>query len=202
MQIYFGCVVEGHGEVGSVPILIRRIVGMVEPGLSVCIPQPVRIPKSRLIKAGELERAVDLTVRKLGGPGAVLVLLDSDEDCPAALGPALLQRVIGNHPGIPVGVVLAKQEYESWFLAAASSLKGQRDLSRSIASHPQPESVRGAKEWLDEQMEIGGKYSETLDQPALTQIFNLQLARSVDSFDKCFREVERLAKVAKQNAAA
>jgi hypothetical protein len=36
------------------------------------------------------------------------------------------------------------------------------------------------------------KYREVLDQPALTALFDLSAARRADSFDKCFREVERL----------
>jgi hypothetical protein len=35
-------------------------------------------------------------------------------------------------------------------------------------------------------------YSEGLDQPALTAVLDLKLARRVDSFDKLVRDVARL----------
>jgi len=34
------------------------------------------------------------------------------------------------------------------------------------------------------------KYSETVDQPAFSAVFDLQLARKAPSFDKFYREVE------------
>jgi hypothetical protein len=53
-----------------------------------------------------------------------------------------------------------------------------------------PEGVRDAKGWLNHRMADG--YSETLDQPALTSVFDLDVARRADSFDKFFREIGRL----------
>ena len=38
---------------------------------------------------------------------------------------------------------------------------------------------------------VGG-YSETTDQPALTEGFDIQAARSADSFDKFYRDVSAL----------
>jgi len=192
MEITIGCIVEGHGEVEAVPVLIRRLVSEVDPSISVRIPAPLRIPKGRLVKEGELEKAVALIARKVAPAGAILVLLDSDEDCPATLGPNLLARAWNARSDLPVAVVLAKQEYEAWFLAAASSLRGQRRLRADLAAPAEPEAIRGAKEWLSARMTGNFSYVETLDQPALTQIFDLEQARQTDSFDKCRREVEKL----------
>ena len=41
-------------------------------------------------------------------------------------------------------------------------------------------------------MENNESYSETTDQPAFTELFNLDQARSTDSFDKCYRDIVRL----------
>jgi primosomal protein N'' len=39
----------------------------------------------------------------------------------------------------------------------------------------------------------GATYSPSLDQPALTSLFDLKLAASrSDSFEKCFREIKKL----------
>ena len=86
MPIRLGCIVEGHGEVEAVPVVVRRIAERESPLSVVQIPNPIRISKDRLVKAGGLERAVELAARITGHPGGVLVVLDSDDDCPAEQG--------------------------------------------------------------------------------------------------------------------
>ena len=106
------CIVEGHGEVQAVPVLIHRIAADVFPGMSLHVLPPLRVSRFKLVKKGELERAVELAARKTGGVGAVLVLIDSEDDCPAQTGPALLDRACATRSDLPIGVVLAKHEYE------------------------------------------------------------------------------------------
>lgn len=186
------CVVEGQGERDAVPIVIRRIAAEVDPGLAVIIPAIIRTPKSKLLKASELERAVELAARKLTGPGAILVLLDSDETCPARLGPEVLERARTARADVPLAVVLAKQEFEAWFIAAAASLRGVRGLPQDLEAPANPEDVGAAKAWLSTRMLTGNPYSESIDQPAFAAAFDLPLARRTDSFDKCHREIRRL----------
>lgn len=183
-------IVEGHGEVEALPILIRRLAAEIEPGAHVVTPRPLRITKSKLLMAGELERAVKLAASRILPPGGLLVLLDSDADCPAHLGPRLVERVA--RPDFPVAVVLAKSEFEAWFIAAAVSLRSKRGLRSDIIAPQEPEAIQGAKEWLDERMMPGRKYAETLDQPALTALFDLEPARRLRSFDKMWRSIEYL----------
>lgn len=185
------CVVEGHGEVESVPILVRRIAAECVPPLYPAVERPIRVPASKLRKADELRRAVALAAARAGTGGSVLVLLDADDDCPAELGPALLD-VIGEREDVGVSVVLANREFEAWFVAAAESVAGRRGLSDELHSPDDPESIRGAKEWLRDRMTGGSTYSPTLDQPALTAQFDIEVARRADSFDKCVREIRRL----------
>src|SRR5580658_1637047 len=106
MKVQIGCVVEGHGELQSVPVLIRRIAQQMDPGLAVSVPHPIRVTKSRLLKPAELERAVELAALRAGVDGGILVLLDSDDDCPAELGPKLLARVRSARGNMPSAVVL------------------------------------------------------------------------------------------------
>lgn len=40
-------IVEGHGEVEAVPILIRRIAAVETPGLFPDVPQPIRMERAR-----------------------------------------------------------------------------------------------------------------------------------------------------------
>jgi hypothetical protein len=185
-------VVEGFGEVESVPILVRRLAVHLEPELPLRVERPIRVPKSKLVRAGELERAVELAAFRITGVGSVLVLIDADDDCPATLGPSLVQRASNARPDVDVSVVVAKAEFEAWFLASTVSLRGRRGLSGEMTSPSDPEAIRGAKEWLRQHLPSGKRYSETLDQPALTSQFDLEQARSADSFDKCYREIRRI----------
>jgi hypothetical protein len=152
----------------------------------------LKVPESRLLKQGELERAVELAANKLDGQGGILILLDCDDGCPANEGPKLLARAVAARRDIPISVVLAKREFEAWFLASAESLRGHRGLADDLTAPQNPEAVRGAKEWLADRMPLNQTYSETTDQPALTARFDLKAARHSDSFDKCYREIVRL----------
>ena len=195
MKISIGCIVEGHGDEKAVPIVIRRIASDLDPSIVVDIPPPLRVPKTKLVKTelGELERSVEIMANKLRDKRAIVVLIDSDKDCPAELGPSLLERAKKARSDLFIAVVLAKMEFEAWFIAAAESLRGHRGLPMNLESPPDPEAIGDAKGWLERRMEGGRKYSETIDQPALSAIFDFeQTQKKSDSFDKCYREITNL----------
>src|SRR5262249_34921997 len=133
------------GDREAVPIVIRRIAAQLNPPMRVHILPPIRIPKKKLLKRDELEKAVELAARKVANHGAILIVLDSDDDCPAKFGPALLQRANTVRSDIPCAVVLAKREFESWFLAAAESLRGRRGLPADLAAPADPEAIQGVR---------------------------------------------------------
>jgi Domain of unknown function (DUF4276) len=193
--LHIASIVEGHGEQrGALGILLRRIIEAVNPEVSPEIQRPFRVPRSSLLNRGGLENAVERAIRGLPGPGVVLVLIDSEGDCPKELAPRLLARATEIAAGRqPVGLVLAHCEFENWFVAAAESIAGYRGLTPGLVAPSDPESIRGAKEWLKRHMVPGRTYSETIDQPKLTARFDLQAARRAPSFDKMYREVERLS---------
>jgi hypothetical protein len=188
MPVDLACIVEGDGDLQAVPIAIRKIVHEIDPGLGLKI-HLLRVPRTKLVKPGELERSIELAARRAGRGGAILVVVDSDDDCPATLGPELLARARKVRSDLPVSVVLAKREFEAWFLASARSLRGLRGLASDLVPPPDPESIRGAKEWLTARMTRGRGYTETLDQSALTASMDLSQARTAPSFDKFFRDV-------------
>jgi hypothetical protein len=145
------CIVEGHGEVPAVPILIRRLVELVNPALYANVQHPIRKSRGTLLREGGIEGAVELAVRGLPELGFVLIIIDSDDSCPKELAPELLARALRTAAGRrPVGVVLAKMEFESWFIAAAESIAGHSGLPPNLVTPADPESIRGAKEWLQE----------------------------------------------------
>ncbi|RKI71493.1 DUF4276 family protein [Corallococcus sp. AB049A] len=185
-----GLIVEGHGEVAAAPILVRRLTQWLAPGLHPEVLLPHRIPRGQLVKEDELNRAIELTARKVGNEGRILVLLDADKDLPCVLGPRLLTWARSKRPDRLISVVVAKCEYEAWFLAAAESLSGHRGLPSTLRAPSDPERIRDAKGWLGNHLPSG--YSETIDQPKLTSVFDLEAARRADSFDKLVRDMGTL----------
>lgn len=190
-EVKIATIVEGHGECEAVPVLIRRIAREISPGFIPQIVMPFRIPASRLVKEDELERTIAFFAKKLQGEGGIVVIVDCDDGCPAEYGPALLKRAAKVRKDMPISIILAKREFEAWFLAAAKSLRGKRGLPNNLEPPEDPESIRGAKEWLGDKM-LGGSYKETTDQPALTAIFDMNAARAANSFDKCYRDIRQM----------
>ena len=188
MDVCVGCIVEGQGESGAVPILLRRVAAEVD--ISICVrPVIARHSRHSLIRNGELERAVQALSYRLYGRSGILILLDADDEPPCVLGPALLRRAEGARPDVCTRVVLATREYEAWFLAAAESLAGKSGLRPDLVSPEEPEVIRDAKRWLTQNMEAGQIYSPTRHQPALTAQFDLAAARNAKSFAKFYRDV-------------
>ena len=185
-------IVEGHGECEAVPALIRRIALDVDPGFVPHVMPPHRIPVAKLRRQDELERAVKLACMKLKRKGGIIILVDCDDGCPAQEGPELLARAkkVCPEPNLPISVILAKKEFEAWFLAAAESLAGSRGLPLTLAHPAEPEQIRDAKGWLSKQMCRGSAYTETSDQTAMTCLFDMSVARTLsDSFNKCYRDI-------------
>jgi hypothetical protein len=92
-------------------------------------------------------------------------------------------------------VVLANREFEAWFLAAAPSLRGRRELAPDIDRPVDAESPRDCKGWLTDHRTDGRSYKPVTDQAALTSMFDMAMARAhAPSFDKFWRDVERLVR--------
>lgn len=189
-------IVEGHGEVEALPVLLRRIGEWKFPDEYFNIPRPIRVRRDQFLNKEEIFTK-QLTLAGLkcdaAGTGWILILLDADDDCPAELGPSILaraQRIIPDHR---ISVVLANREYEAWFLAAARSLNGVRGLKidEEVAT---PDTVRGAKEWLKARS-AHNRYGEITDQPALSAVMDLaQASENSRSFRKLCSEWEKHTK--------
>ena len=119
-------IVEGKGEVQALPIVLRRLQSEMQALHVFNILEPILKPKDKLLRPAELEDAVDLASRKIARKRAILVVLDSDDALPCDLGPRLLRRAEEAASEIPVRVVLAHREWESWYMMAIESLSGKR----------------------------------------------------------------------------
>lgn len=187
-------IVEGHGEVAAVRILLQRIWTELLNGDYLAVEQPIRQPRNRLDDRDELRRAVQLAKLKLEAAddsiprGFILLLLDLDpfSGPPCKLAPDLTKWMDEDHGDVDTACVLANLEYETWFVAAGESL----GLADTTDVPDKPERARSGKKWVQDRMP-GRRYSETVDQPALTGQMDLQIARARSpSFDKLCRELE------------
>ncbi|MEV4870673.1 DUF4276 family protein [Streptomyces syringium] len=187
-------VVEGEGEIAALPAVLRRLLYAAEIW-NADVKPPYLVSRGRLVKQGGLEAAVEGLARRVpsGAPGGILVVIDADDDCPAALGPALLKRAEAVRPDRRIAVVLANREFEAWFLAAAPSLGGRAGLPGGLTVPENSEQPRDCKGWLTRHRTDGGSYRPRVDQAALADAFDLEMARAnAPSFDKFFRDVHYL----------
>ncbi len=149
-----------------------------------------------MLSTDVLERAALLGKRRIGergGAGGLMLLLDADAECPATLGRDLLLRLRRVVQDLPTSVVLAKREYEAWFLAAASSLRSHEHVRNTADAPAEPENVAGAKEYLvRELLKPETAYSETVDQVAFTAIMDLAQAMRCRSFAKLYSDFARM----------
>lgn len=188
-------IVEGHGEVGAVPPLVRRICGELFGAYDTEVLQPLRQPKTRIVSPGNLQRYTEIAANKLraarpAAHGLVLVMVDADDDLPCLLGPALLASARAGCGDQGVACVIANVEFETWFVAAAASLGDYLRITPDDAPEA-PEAQRLRKKWVEDRFK-GVRYSETLDQPRLAAKMDLNLCRARSpSFDKLCRELER-----------
>ena len=185
-------IVEGHGEVTALPVLLRRLGDWRTPEISTEILPPIRVQRDRFLnREEEFRRHLLLAAAKCGDDGWVLVLLDADDDCPADVAAPLLKRVQACIGHRRTSVVLANREYEAWFIAAAESLNHQRGFTFDPTDIIDAETPRDAKGWIGARM-LGGTYRETTDQTAFSARINLQQAFNHSrSFRKLSREWDR-----------
>lgn len=186
-------IVEGHSEVESIPILFRRIHSEFEPKRYFSILQNniIRIPRSTLMREGEIERAVTAASIRLDREGNILVIIDADNDEPIALEQMLNLKAKAAVPHLNVEVVVAVREYESWIIYSISSVVGRRGFANEIVLPFNIENISGAKEWLSRHM-IGKTYSETQDCPAISAIMDLALCKNSVSFKRFFDVVRSM----------
>jgi hypothetical protein len=170
-------IVEGHGEVSSIPILVRR--GW--PHLHCA--RPIRVKRYGILKADELERYAKIAnanIVEKGGVGAVLLILDAEQDCPVNLAKALSARLRAALGTRFASCVIANKATESWLVAGDKDAPAVED------------ELRQAPVWLQRKL---GTYSKVIDQARLASSVDLQLAaqrsRSFRRFTKVLDELSQ-----------
>ena len=190
---FIAAIVEGHGEVSALPILLRRIHGMSEGAdRELVVNSPIRIKAGSFLNdSAYRERYLQMAsakARHSGRKGLILVMLDCDDGCPATCGPDLRKHVAGQCGNLDVIVLFACREFETWFIASAPSLTGTRGFPENVEVPPDPEKWRDAKGWLGSHLKR--RYNEPSDQPAFTSVFDFDLAMSNDSFARTCKKLK------------
>ncbi len=189
-------IVEGDGDVAALPQLLMRILSERCERYDVVVAQG----KGKVVKANgrqTLERKFDKFLKHAQNKpdcGAILVLIDSDDDCPVDLAQALSERCSEVGVRCPVQIVCARRSYESWFLASLGSIRGECGVSGDAALSDDAEEARNPKRWLSERMPQGQAYKETIHQASLSAAIDLDLAYGNSrSFRRLCHAVEQLS---------
>jgi len=180
-------IVEGHGEVEAIPILLRRLLAEAQV-YGVDVNRPLRGKRSQLVREDTLRATVRVALKQKDC-AALLIIFDADDDCPATVVSVVQKWAQDESGDLPCYVVLSNREYEAWFLGSIESLRGRRGIRQDATSHPSPESIRDCKGKLEDRMEgESPAYTETGDQPALTALFDMAAAhRACRSFRRMTR---------------
>lgn len=202
-------IVEGHGEVRAVPILLARWLRHrnFHRYFDVDLAGPVRAAGKGALKVAhdaddELGVEHYIEIALLRNPNAIVVILDADEDAPDTLGPSLLARARSVAPGdYPIAVVVATREYEAWFLAAFPSSRFRAGLTalqftltrRSLPPRTDVEAIADCKSYVAGLIGVK-KYEPTTHQPALTEIlpFASAMTRRSPSFGRLLTGLDAL----------
>jgi len=172
---YIAPIVEGHGETHALPALLHRMAADANEELQV--NSPIRVKAAKFLRDDDdFRRHIELAAAKaIQKDGLVLILLDCEDDCAATVGQSILVRARNVRPDARYLVVLATEEYESWFIAGAVSLRGMRGLPLDLNPPQDAETIRNAKGWLGQRMSVA--YDEITHQ--------LEFSRKVDLDQAC-----------------
>lgn len=190
-------IVEGHGEVEALRHLLRRVLGEHCGRYDVRIQRPINSRGVGGIRK-DIKQFLEYA-KKYPECDAVLVLLDSDGDCPRSLAADLARSVTEFNMDVPVAIVCAHHMYEAWFIASLDSPSGEKircklALSEDAEYEGDVESINSPKAWLKNHISSRGRsYRETKHQVALTAFIDIEHTRCRSrSFRRFCHAVEEL----------
>ncbi len=207
MNQQIAAIVEGPGEENAVPSLVRRILWERLRRYDIEIPRAkVKVAKGKENLTGKFEEFIEYAMED--GCDAILVLLDADEECPVELASKLAARASALNASVPIAIVCAKSEYETWFICSLSDIEGDGirqslGLPPSVVCPENAESIRGAKEWLRVRMQRERGYKSTFDQDNLTHHIAIDAVHAKSrSFQRLCHAVREFADAVDAGASA
>lgn len=192
---------EGHGEVRASARLAAKVLaahGSAGGKPFHAVREAMRLP---ILGTGQLEQAAEIARRER--PSALLVTSDLDDGCPSTTAPQLSATLRSAGLPFPCAVVLFHREYETLFIAAAASLAGRTihlragtlTLAEDVEPPEDPESPRGAKEWVSRNLFVRRPYKPTLHQTPVTNAVSITELRAtkLSSFVRLESALQHLA---------
>lgn len=169
-------IVEGDGDIGAARLLVQRILEKHQI-FDIELPRPH--------KRGEYPSVArhfdNFFLAAIKEKAPILWVLDFDAKeytCPVAEANALLGRAASLRPDWPIKIAFLVKEYETLFLHDEAATRSVfTDIPKNAAFPANPETIRGAKEWLSKQRPSGKAYKETVHQEKITARLNLENLR-------------------------
>jgi hypothetical protein len=114
-------IVKGHGEVQAFPTLLYRVRDLIAPKTTLKVYPPIRVKAGKFLNSEkELYRCIRLAGERAASvKGHVIILLDSEHDCPRELGPSVLEKAKGIRNDVSFVVALAYRERHGLLLPPA-----------------------------------------------------------------------------------
>ncbi|NBJ09346.1 hypothetical protein [Microvirga arsenatis] len=184
-------IVEGHGEVPAVPVLLRRFAHEIYNRYDFDVLTPFRLPRSKYAKDDELMRSLLLGSVKLSeySKPHILIIMDADDDCPVTEQQRLSRLILNNNFNVPVSLVMPYREYETWFNTSIGPGTNHATFKAPYNPSPNAHGIRDAKGYFERNyLNQGVFYSETVDQQKYTSLIDLQ-ANDDRSFRKMRKEM-------------
>jgi hypothetical protein len=125
--------------------------------------------------------------------------VDTEGDCARNVSEELLGWAREIRSDTDISCVLPNPMFETWFAAAATSLRGKNDMPADLPKPDDPERAGLGKTWVKGHLPL--KYKETVDQPRFVSHMSLTECRdSSRSFRKLVKELKRRLPVAPAKA--
>jgi hypothetical protein len=187
-------IVEGDGEVKSVPILLSRLFAVRELwNLTISKPIINAHGIGNLTKENGFEKFLKVAMKR-NPCDSILVVIDADVHCAKELAIAFADRALNHNPHIPTAIVATKYRLENWFLGSSETIQGYRGLNESLPILNNPEAIPDPIRWIENHMRPGRAYRETVDQPALMQLIDLGLVSERSrSFRRLLHAIDELS---------
>ncbi|PRQ06710.1 hypothetical protein ENSA7_35860 [Enhygromyxa salina] len=186
--------VEGQGEVAAAQNLIARLsknVGLFQPWAA---PRRWINLQHWNPKRQGVMRAAEF-IRTKPDAGALLILRDEDDACPATIAPTMASNLRGLNLPFPTAFVLLRPEYEVLFLPCMAKM-GPAGVPDGV-KWPESswEAKRDVKGWISAQLPPGRRYKPTVSQLQMTRCIDFDLLREADvpSFGSLERALRFLA---------
>jgi hypothetical protein len=192
-------IVEGHGEDAAIRPLFERIWHEHLRCFDSLEVIPWRGKQGKLLTQEGLRPVIEAAAIKLHAPGAenlrrlLLIMIDTEgKDCPKTKAPELIQqaRSVRSDETTEIACVMPNVMFETWFAAAAESLRGKNDLPADLTKPADAEGEKLGKSWM--QKHLQRKYKETVDQPRFAA------AMSLSECEKSSRSFRKLVKVLRE----